>query len=82
MSFLTKQIQLDLRGRLACYRADWEDTFNAGRHLAAPTVYIFLASVLPALSFGQQLGDLTDHQVGIAQVLVVAFDILKNCIPS
>jgi len=71
MSFLTKQIQLDLRGRLACYRADWEDTFNAGRHLAAPTVYIFLASVLPALAFGQQLDDLTDHQVGIAQVLVV-----------
>jgi len=68
---LGKQIRDDVRGRLACYSADWTDSFAAGSYLLAPTVYVFLASVLPALAFGQQLDDLTTHQIGIPQVLIV-----------
>jgi hypothetical protein len=43
----------------------------AGRFLVAPTFYIFLASVLPAIAFGQQLFELTGGTFGITQVLIV-----------
>jgi hypothetical protein len=66
-----EQLRKDVEGRLACYTEDWKDVANAGTFLLAPTVYIFLASVIPAMAFGQQLFDKTDGLLGIPHVLVV-----------
>ena len=60
----------DLCGRAPHYGADWRDAKAAGSALAAPVVYIFLASVLPALAFGLQLEETTGGRLGIPHVLV------------
>ena len=46
-------------------QSDW--LFDAG--LLAPAMYIFFASVIPALTFGEQFADETDNEFGGAQVL-------------
>jgi len=66
-----EQLRKDIEGRLKCYMDDWSDVCVAGGFLTAPTVYIFLASVLPALAFGQQMNTLTEGLLGIPHVLVV-----------
>jgi hypothetical protein len=59
----------DVRARLPHYHADWRDALTEGALLVPPTVYIFLASALPALAFGAQLEELTDGALSIPQVL-------------
>lgn len=61
----------DLRNRWPHYTSDWVDAFVAGRKIISPTVFIFLASLLPAIAFGQQISDITNGSFGIAQVLIV-----------
>ncbi len=39
-------------------------------HILAPSTYIFFASVIPALTFGEQLADLTDGQIDGVHVLM------------
>ena len=46
-----------------CYVSDWTDGFKAHVHILAPSTYIFFASVIPALTFGEQLADETGGQV-------------------
>ncbi|KAL0447494.1 UNVERIFIED_CONTAM: putative boron transporter 6 [Sesamum latifolium] len=45
----------DFKGRLACYKSDWIDTCGSGARILAPTAYIFFASALPVIAFGEQL---------------------------
>ena len=48
-------IKNDLKGRLMCYKQDWTCGFKAGFRILAPTTYIFFASAIPVISFGEQL---------------------------
>ncbi|XAR49737.1 hypothetical protein NMG60_11033023 [Bertholletia excelsa] len=48
-------IKDDLRGRLVCYKQDWTGGLRAGFRILAPTTYIFFASAIPVISFGEQL---------------------------
>ncbi|KAG0577310.1 hypothetical protein KC19_5G147000 [Ceratodon purpureus] len=48
-------IRSDVKARLACYKEDWIGGFNAGYRILAPTAYIFFASALPVIAFGEQL---------------------------
>ncbi|KAF2576885.1 hypothetical protein F2Q68_00001965 [Brassica cretica] len=48
-------IKNDLKGRVMCYKQDWAGGFKAGFRILAPTTYIFFASAIPVISFGEQL---------------------------
>ncbi|XP_062168880.1 probable boron transporter 2 isoform X2 [Alnus glutinosa] len=48
-------IKNDLKGRLLCYKQDWTGGITAGIRILAPTTYIFFASAIPVISFGEQL---------------------------
>ncbi|KAH7528459.1 hypothetical protein FEM48_Zijuj05G0074400 [Ziziphus jujuba var. spinosa] len=48
-------IKNDLKGRLLCYKQDWTGGLRAGIRILAPTTYIFFASAIPVISFGEQL---------------------------
>ncbi|KAG2678879.1 hypothetical protein I3760_11G024600 [Carya illinoinensis] len=48
-------IKNDLKGRLLCYKQDWTGGIQAGIRILAPTTYIFFASAIPVISFGEQL---------------------------
>ncbi|KAB5563960.1 hypothetical protein DKX38_004014 [Salix brachista] len=45
----------DVRGRAACYKQDWVGGILSGFGILAPTTYIFFASALPVIAFGEQL---------------------------
>ncbi|KAL4012480.1 hypothetical protein IC575_029582 [Cucumis melo] len=53
--FPFRGIKNDIRGRLMCYRQDWTGGFRTGIRILAPTTYIFFASAIPVISFGEQL---------------------------
>ncbi|CAL9009247.1 unnamed protein product [Prunus brigantina] len=63
-------IKNDLRGRLMCYKQDWTGGFKAGFRILAPTTYIFFASAIPVISFGEQLERSTDGVLTAVQTLV------------
>ncbi|CAB4302438.1 unnamed protein product [Prunus armeniaca] len=63
-------IKNDLRGRLLCYKQDWTGGFKAGFRILAPTTYIFFASAIPVISFGEQLERNTDGVLTAVQTLV------------
>ncbi|GMQ08821.1 hypothetical protein CsSME_00052393 [Camellia sinensis var. sinensis] len=50
-----KGIAEDVRGRLSCYKQDWIGGIRSGFGILAPTTYIFFASALPVIAFGEQL---------------------------
>ncbi|KAB2052570.1 hypothetical protein ES319_A12G130600v1 [Gossypium barbadense] len=62
-------IKNDLRGRLLCYKQDWTSGFKAGFRILAPTTYIFFASAIPVISFGEQLERNTDGVLKAVQTL-------------
>lgn len=62
-------IKNDLRGRLMCYKQDWIGGFGAGFRILAPTTYIFFASAIPVISFGEQLDRNTDGVITAVQTL-------------
>lgn len=62
-------IKNDLRGRLLCYKQDWTGGFSAGFRILAPTTYIFFASAIPVISFGEQLERNTDGVLTAVQTL-------------
>ncbi|KAI3802674.1 hypothetical protein L1987_30815 [Smallanthus sonchifolius] len=45
----------DIRGRASCYKQDWIAGIRPGIRILAPTTYIFFASALPVIAFGEQL---------------------------
>ncbi|XP_010523900.1 PREDICTED: probable boron transporter 2 [Tarenaya hassleriana] len=63
-------IKNDLKGRLMCYKQDWTGGFKAGIRILAPTTYIFFASAIPVISFGEQLERNTDGVLTAVQTLV------------
>nr|KYP50966.1 Putative boron transporter 2 [Cajanus cajan] len=62
-------IKNDLKGRLVCYKQDWTSGFQAGIRILAPTTYIFFASAIPVISFGEQLERNTDGALTAVQTL-------------
>lgn len=62
-------IKNDLKGRLMCYKQDWTGGFKAGFRILAPTTYIFFASAIPVISFGEQLDRSTDGVLTAVQTL-------------
>ncbi|CAM8893534.1 unnamed protein product [Rhodiola kirilowii] len=62
-------IKNDLRGRLLCYKQDWSSGFKAGLRILAPTTYIFFASAIPVISFGEQLERDTEGVLTAVQTL-------------
>ncbi|KDP27981.1 hypothetical protein JCGZ_19061 [Jatropha curcas] len=62
-------IKNDLKGRLMCYKQDWTGGFRAGFRILAPTTYIFFASAIPVISFGEQLDRETDGVLTAVQTL-------------
>ncbi|KAG9459729.1 hypothetical protein H6P81_004237 [Aristolochia fimbriata] len=59
----------DLKGRASCYRQDWMNGFHTGLRILAPTTYIFFASALPVIAFGEQLSTETDGQLSTIEAL-------------
>ncbi|XP_015945959.1 probable boron transporter 2 isoform X1 [Arachis duranensis] len=53
-------IKNDLKARILCYKQDWTSGFQSGFRILAPTTYIFFASAIPVISFGEQLERNTD----------------------
>ncbi|KAH9720242.1 Boron transporter 1 [Citrus sinensis] len=62
-------IKNDLNGRLKCYKQDWTGGFRAGFRILAPTTYIFFASAIPVISFGEQLERNTNGALTAVQTL-------------
>lgn len=62
-------IKNDLKGRLLCYKQDWKGGFRAGIRILAPTTYIFFASAIPVISFGEQLERNTNGTITAVQTL-------------
>ncbi|KAG0471945.1 hypothetical protein HPP92_016491 [Vanilla planifolia] len=62
-------IKDDIRGRLMCYKQDWTGGLRAGIRILAPTTYIFFASAIPVISFGEQLERETDGLITSVQTL-------------
>ncbi|EPS73817.1 hypothetical protein M569_00936 [Genlisea aurea] len=62
-------IRNDIERRLLCYKQDWAGGFRAGFRILAPTTYIFFASAIPVISFGEQLERNTDGVLTAVQTL-------------
>ncbi|KAJ6704250.1 BORON TRANSPORTER 4-RELATED [Salix viminalis] len=60
----------DVRGRAACYKQDWVGGILSGFGILAPTTYIFFASALPVIAFGEQLRRDTDGSLSTVETLV------------
>ncbi|CAA7409915.1 unnamed protein product [Spirodela intermedia] len=59
----------DIRGRAPCYKQDWTAGIRSGFRLLAPTTYIFFASALPVIAFGEQLSRETDGKLSTVETL-------------
>ncbi|XP_050271832.1 boron transporter 4-like [Quercus robur] len=64
-----KGIVSDFKGRIACYKQDWTAAFCCGPRILAPTTYIFFASALPVIAFGEQLSRETDGSLSTVETL-------------
>ncbi|KAF3328511.1 boron transporter 4-like protein [Carex littledalei] len=62
-------IAKDFKGRLSCYRQDWWGGCPSGLRILAPTTYIFFASALPVIAFGEQLSKETDGVLSTVETL-------------
>ncbi|KAL8233356.1 hypothetical protein R6Q59_019456 [Mikania micrantha] len=59
----------DIRGRASCYKQDWIDGIKPGIRILAPTTYIFFASALPVIAFGEQLSRDSDGRLSTVETL-------------
>ncbi|XP_002514365.3 probable boron transporter 7 [Ricinus communis] len=64
-----KGIIQDVKGRVACYKDDWISALCSGIRILAPTTYIFFASALPVIAFGEQLSRDTDASLSTVETL-------------
>ncbi|XP_076913851.1 boron transporter 1-like [Bidens hawaiensis] len=62
-------IKKDVQGRLQCYKQDWVGALGSGARILAPTAYIFFASALPVIAFGEQLNKETDDILSAVETL-------------
>ncbi|KAJ0620727.1 putative bicarbonate transporter [Helianthus annuus] len=75
-------IKKDLKGRLLCYKQDWTGGIHAGIRIMAPTTYIFFASAIPVISFGEQLERDTGLEGSLTAVQTLASTALFGIIHS
>ncbi|KAK1434077.1 hypothetical protein QVD17_10995 [Tagetes erecta] len=59
----------DVRGRISCYKRDWTAGISSGFGILAPSTYIFFASALPVIAFGEQLSRDTDGSLSTVETL-------------
>ncbi|KAK9690341.1 hypothetical protein RND81_09G121200 [Saponaria officinalis] len=59
----------DLNGRIPFYKHDWISGIRSGFGILAPTTYIFFASALPVIAFGEQLSRDTDGSLSTVETL-------------
>ncbi|XP_076933035.1 boron transporter 4-like [Bidens hawaiensis] len=59
----------DIRGRVSCYNQDWIAGITPGIRILAPTMYIFFASALPVIAFGEQLSRDSDGRLSTVETL-------------
>uniref|UniRef100_A0A5B6YJD7 Putative Boron transporter n=1 Tax=Davidia involucrata TaxID=16924 RepID=A0A5B6YJD7_DAVIN len=64
-----KGVIKDVKGRIPCYKKDWVDALCSGARILAPTAYIFFASALPVIAFGEQLSRDTDGSLSTVETL-------------
>lgn len=62
-------IARDVQGRASCYKQDWVTGLRSGIGILAPTTYIFFASALPVIAFGEQLNRDTDGRLSTVETL-------------
>ncbi|XP_020208958.1 probable boron transporter 7 [Cajanus cajan] len=62
-------ISEDVKGRIKCYTQDWSSAITCGIRILAPTFYIFFASALPVIAFGEQLNRDTDGSLSTVETL-------------
>ncbi|KAA8525367.1 hypothetical protein F0562_007215 [Nyssa sinensis] len=65
-----KGVIKDFKGRIPCYKKDWADGLCSGVRILAPTAYIFFASALPVIAFGEQLSRDTDGSLSTVETLI------------
>ncbi|GJU72331.1 boron transporter 4-like protein [Tanacetum coccineum] len=63
----------DVRGRALCYKQDWKAGITSGIGILAPTTYIFFASALPVIAFGEQLNRDTDGSLSTVETLMYTY---------
>ncbi|XP_022637947.1 probable boron transporter 7 [Vigna radiata var. radiata] len=59
----------DFKGRAAFYKHDWTSALCSGIKILAPTFYIFFASALPVIAFGEQLNRDTGGSLSTVETL-------------
>ncbi|XP_057960181.1 boron transporter 4-like [Malania oleifera] len=59
----------DVKGRKECYKQDWIGALCSGGRILAPSTYIFFASALPVIAFGEQLNRETDGSLSTVETL-------------
>ncbi|KAM3347528.1 hypothetical protein ACQJBY_021465 [Aegilops geniculata] len=64
-----KGVVADVKGRASWYKDDWVAGLRTGFRILAPTMYIFFASALPVISFGEQLSNETDGILSTVETL-------------
>lgn len=64
-----KGIIQDVKGRAQCYKQDWACAICTGVGILAPTFYIFFASALPVIAFGEQLNRDTNGSLSTVETL-------------
>ncbi|XP_065865175.1 boron transporter 4-like [Euphorbia lathyris] len=62
-------IKNDIRRRTPFYKQDWIVGLRSGFGILAPTTYIFFASALPVIAFGEQLSRDTDGSLSTVETL-------------
>ena len=70
-----------MRRRLPLYADDWKRGMSVGLHIFAPATYIFFASFLPALAFGEQFREETTGLFSIHILCATAIaGVLQSCV--
>uniref|UniRef100_A0A453TBH9 Bicarbonate transporter-like transmembrane domain-containing protein n=1 Tax=Aegilops tauschii subsp. strangulata TaxID=200361 RepID=A0A453TBH9_AEGTS len=64
-----KGVVQDVKGRAAWYKDDWLAGLRTGFKILAPTMYIFFASALPVIAFGEQLSHETNGMLSTVETL-------------
>ncbi|KQK02966.1 hypothetical protein BRADI_2g04690v3 [Brachypodium distachyon] len=64
-----KGVVADVKGRASWYKDDWVAGLRAGFRILAPTMYIFFASALPVIAFGEQLSRETNGMLSTVETL-------------
>ncbi|KOM44621.1 hypothetical protein LR48_Vigan05g222600 [Vigna angularis] len=62
-------VKKDLQGRAEFFKDHWTSGLYAGTAILAPTTYIFFASALPVIAFGEQLSRDTDGSLSTVETL-------------